>query len=539
MTDKGGNTIIYILLTISILFVSFFSILILRMKNKKQLHYAVLAATTSVIMWDLVIVFHLYFKDTKFNYFFELLYFLGPITVSVAVLFLGLSFAYYEIVFTRKWLVLFILPVISAIMLFTNQFHHLFFTTFSLIPSQQDFGVFFTWHSIVSYLYVGVGLAYLTIFSIKNYGFYSKQSFLILLGILVSLVADSFSTLKIYDWPTYVENIAFTFTIACFMLAMVKYDFLNIVPIANKIILDSLTDSYVVTNDDNEIIDYNKAFAELFSKVQVFKRRDNILQLFQKYHFDSSKTAFQDSIENSVKLRKKTSFDLPKEINGEVFHHRVEIIPIHKRNSHIGTVIIMRDITESKRHLDQITMLNHRLQDLAIKDGLTKTYNRYFFEERLQQEINRVLKQKNYEQNNFNNQINGFGLVIFDIDFFKIYNDTNGHLAGDELLQVLVNVIKSVLFPTDILCRYGGEEFAIICCETSMEGTGVVAEKIRKAVANYEFKDQENQPGGKITISVGAAYYSTANMSKEDLIKKADGNLYLSKNKGRNMTTFQ
>jgi diguanylate cyclase (GGDEF)-like protein len=532
------DAIIYILLILSTLIALLFSLSILRSNDKKKIHYAVLSLTTSVIIWNVAVILNLFFSNTGLYIFFEQLYFLGPITVSVSILFLGLIYANDSFEFTWRYLLLFIVPNISLILLFTNQYHHLFYTTFSLIPSKQDFGIYFTLHSIVSYIYIGVGLIHLGVFSLKYSGFYSKQSFLILSGILVSLIFDSFSTLKIFDWPTYWENIVFAFSVSCIILAVIKYDFLNIIPIALATVVDSLTDSYVVINDNYEIIDYNKTFAETFAKVLVFKRKESFTELIRKISVDFSERSFIEYVEESIKQKNNISFEMPRAVAGNNYHYKMEIIPVFKKNYHLGTIVLIRDITENKKQLDQITMLNIRLKDLAIKDALTQAYNRYFFDERLQQEIDLVFKRKNYGQGVFD-YTNNFGLIIFDIDFFKIFNDNNGHLAGDELLQTLVKVVKSVLFPTDVLCRYGGEEFAIICCETSAEGTAIVAEKIRKAVENCRFKYREKQPNGKVTISVGATYYSTIGMGKDDLIKKADENLYTAKNKGRNTIIFQ
>ena len=181
--------------------------------------------------------------------------------------------------------------------------------------------------------------------------------------------------------------------------------------------------------------------------------------------------------------------------------------------------------------------LNERLQSLATRDWLTQSYNRYFFDERLQQEINLVNRSQAYGQAP-GKSVNNFGLIMFDIDYFKIYNDNNGHPAGDELLQTMVTIVKGVLRATDILCRYGGEEFAVICCQTSENGIKAVAEKIRKTVEHYEFKFQNKQPGGNLTVSIGAACCSIANMKKDDLIKTADNNLYIAKSTGRNKIVF-
>jgi diguanylate cyclase (GGDEF)-like protein len=215
-----------------------------------------------------------------------------------------------------------------------------------------------------------------------------------------------------------------------------------------------------------------------------------------------------------------------------------EITPIIAKGSHVGTILLMKDITEQKKNLEEVIRLNERLQSLATKDWLTQAYNRYFFDERLEQEIERVGKLQSFDAEAIRSEYK-FGLIMFDIDCFKIYNDLNGHQAGDELLQTMVDIVKEVLFSNDILCRYGGEEFAVICCNTPAEGVGIAAEKIRKTVEDYEFKHQSTQPEGNLTVSVGVAYFVPPCFKKHDLIQKADQNLYLAKNTGKNKVVFQ
>ena len=198
----------------------------------------------------------------------------------------------------------------------------------------------------------------------------------------------------------------------------------------------------------------------------------------------------------------------------------------------------MKDITEQKKNLEEVIRLNEKLQSLATKDWLTQAYNRYFFDERLEQEIERVGKLQSSGTETINSEYH-FGLIMIDIDSFKIYNDLNGHQAGDELLQTMVNLVKEILFSNDILCRYGGEEFAVICCNTPAKGVGIAAEKIRKTVEAYEFKYQDTQPNGNLTVSVGAAYFVPPCYKIHDLIKKADQNLYLAKKNGKNKVVFR
>lgn len=527
--------IVYLLLILSTLVILYFLLTVAGRKTKKQIHHAVLSMTASIFIWNIAVLFYMTFNDVPWILAVcERLYFLGTILVSISVLFTGLIFARTKIKFTWKHGLLFVVPAISITVLLTNQSHHLFYTTFSLIPSMQDFGVYFTVHTIYSYLCIGIGLAYLMVFSIKNYGVFSKQSTLIFIGIMISLVIDAFSTFKIFDWSTAIENIAFAVTISFFILATVKFNFLNVIPIALQTVIDLIADSYVLINEDFEVIDYNKAFVGGFNGVS---RKAGIMTIIKKNYSNFDVKRFEEFLYGAVREQKKVNFEISRNMGEEITQYMVEITPIYVSGNHIGTIILKRDITEHKNDLEKVMQLNERLRGLATRDWLTQSYNRYFFDERLQQEIDLVNRLQAYGQD-AKKDINNFGLIMFDIDYFKIYNDNNGHLAGDELLQTIVMVVKGVLYPTDIICRYGGEEFAVICCQASEQGIKIAAEKIRKIVEEYEFKFQDKQPGGNLTVSVGAVYYSAANMIREDLIKKVDHNLYLAKSGGKNQVVF-
>jgi diguanylate cyclase (GGDEF)-like protein len=526
---------VYMLLVLSTSVVLYFLLLVAKRKRKKQIHYAVLSITISILIWNVAVLLYLAFDNVSWILSIcERLYFLGAILVSISILFTGLVFARTKIKFTWKHALLFIVPVISIAVLFTNQSHHLFYTTFSLIPSEQNFGIFFTVHTIYSYLCIGIGLFYLVTFSIKNYGVFSKQSSLIFIGIMISLIIDSISTFKIFNWSTAIENIAFAVTIIFFILATVKFDFLNVIPIALQTVVDLISDSYVVINEDFEIIDYNKAFVGSFAGAA---RKAGIMEIIKRNYSDFDVKKFMGFLEKAVREQKKVSFEMPRSGGESVTYYMVEITPIYISGNHIGTIILKKDITEHKNNLKKVMQLNEKLQSLATRDWLTQSYNRYFFDERLQQEVDRVNRLQVYGREPCKRADN-FGLIMFDIDNFKIYNDNNGHPAGDELLQTIVTVVKEVLYPTDILCRYGGEEFAVICCQTSEEGIRIVAEKIRKAVEKYDFMFQDKQPSGNLTVSVGAVCCSTANAKKDDLIKRADNNLYLAKSGGKNKVVF-
>ena len=129
-------------------------------------------------------------------------------------------------------------------------------------------------------------------------------------------------------------------------------------------------------------------------------------------------------------------------------------------------------------------------------------------------------------------------LLIMDVDFFKNYNDTLGHPAGDEVLRQLSAILKHTVRDNDIVARYGGEEFAIILPSTGKKGAAALAERIRKKVEKHKFPDEEVQPNGTLTISIGCATYPDDAVIMEDLIVAADRALYSAKAQGRNRVVF-
>ena len=160
-----------------------------------------------------------------------------------------------------------------------------------------------------------------------------------------------------------------------------------------------------------------------------------------------------------------------------------------------------------------------RVKQLAYLDGLTGIFNRRFFELRIVEEIDRARRYGT-----------GLAVLMVDIDQFKRLNDEFGHLLGDEVLRQVSSIFHQQLRKIDVLCRYGGEEFAILLSQTNAVHALGVAEKLRKTVEAWQF------PGvpRPVTISAGTANYSEHGSSRDELVKAADAGLYAAKQAGRN-----
>lgn len=174
---------------------------------------------------------------------------------------------------------------------------------------------------------------------------------------------------------------------------------------------------------------------------------------------------------------------------------------------------------------DQLMAANIALKELAVRDGLTGLYNHRYFQEALTVEVLRC-----------NRHDRGFSLIFLDVDNFKMYNDINGHPAGDVALKSIGHLIGSRLRGSDILCRYGGEEFAIILPETSKELTCNIGEEVRKQIEAHPFEGEASQPKGNLTISLGIATYEEDGKDGSTLMEVVDKRLYKAKADGRNLS---
>jgi two-component system cell cycle response regulator len=166
-------------------------------------------------------------------------------------------------------------------------------------------------------------------------------------------------------------------------------------------------------------------------------------------------------------------------------------------------------------------------RELVLQDELTKVYNRRYLQIRLSEEIVRA------QRANLN-----FSVAMIDLDYFKKINDRYGHIVGDETLQCLVDKIVGNLRGSDVVCRYGGEEFVIIMPETSQLEAGKVLNRLQQLIAAEPLRLPKNKIEISLSISIGVAVYPRNGVTEEELLKSADIALYKAKNAGRNLVMF-
>jgi diguanylate cyclase (GGDEF)-like protein/PAS domain S-box-containing protein len=194
---------------------------------------------------------------------------------------------------------------------------------------------------------------------------------------------------------------------------------------------------------------------------------------------------------------------------------------MRERDQYARELSVLRDLYDGK--LKEIEKMREEAVLLSFTDDLTGIYNHRFFIQQLTLEVER---QKRYP--------NPLSLLMIDIDYFKDYNDTNGHLAGDQALKAISVLIQHGVRQTDIVARYGGEEFSAILINTGKEGAREIAERVRRNVAETYFPNESAQPNGSLTVSIGVSTFSPPISSLTDLIREADNALYRAKRAGRN-----
>jgi len=190
-----------------------------------------------------------------------------------------------------------------------------------------------------------------------------------------------------------------------------------------------------------------------------------------------------------------------------------------------------RELIKSKLELEKLTeelaQKNRLLENLANIDGLTEINNHRFFQNFLDAEINRSIRNERF-----------LSLLLADIDHFKKFNDTYGHQTGDFILKEFCRITKEVIREYDLIARYGGEEFAFVLPETAQDEALLVAEKLRKTTEEYIFDDGTHTYRVTISIGIACARPIGREFNKNDFIGLADEALYEAKHSGRNRVAW-
>lgn len=346
----------FVLLHISTLFIIFLLVHILRIHNKEPLHIVFSLVMLCILIWSAGRLLEKYFDVFTATTITAFVYvsFIGIIFLPLCLLLLGMIIVGKKI--NWKYWILGIPQAVSVLLLLTNEYHKLFILKYSEFNANAVYGSYFYAHSIISYIYIGIGLYSLIYFSVRNSGFFSRQTLIVLLGISVSLAVNICSTLKLIELPYTSTPVSFSFAVACFYISIVKFDFFNLIPLAMQNIVNEISDCFIVVNPECKIIDYNEPFEKVFGSIMNIKR--NIFLSNIKTNYESALTYAQmlgGFVERSN--THKNTFFTEEHIKVEDFFDKffsIEVTPIIKEDVNKGTIMLFKDVTELKNTQNQL-----------------------------------------------------------------------------------------------------------------------------------------------------------------------------------------
>ena len=350
-----------VLSTISIIFM----MLYVKRRNKKdQINSAFLCLLICVFIISFGVIlqsigyYYLYINPFCFEY----IIYIGTCFLPVAFFFTGLIFANTKIKFKKSYLLLFIIPIISLIVIWTNNYHHLFYKNYSLDLDKNVYGPYFNIYSIYNLSLYALGLLYLLRYSVKNSGFFSKQAILFTVAILIPLITNILGSLGIVSMSVYITPISFTITILLMAFAIFKFKFLKVTPIALQKIVDRMSDSFIVLNEENVITDFNKTFIDTFELDASKIRNSSFEDFFARNSYIKPYTEkFLSAIEEASKTDETILLAKEAKIADKYFN--IEINRIMSNNSYLGTLILLKDVTQ---HINDLKTIEAN-QDLLIE----------------------------------------------------------------------------------------------------------------------------------------------------------------------------
>lgn len=301
------------------------------------------------------------------NYFFSIpsiwfenIIYIGTCFLPLTVFFTSLIFTNTKITFKKSYLLLLVIPILSLVVLWTNDLHHLFYIQYSSSYTDTIYGPYFYVHSVYTYLLLIIGIGRLLIFSIRNAGFFSKQSLLISIGLACPVIVNVLgSFLKLIPMTVFVTPISFSVSIICFALAIFKFDFLGIAPIALRKIADRMSDSYLVLNDDGNITDFNQTFLVTFKIKDISLRGQNFDEFCKSNKINYGK--IKNAIAKTKDSKKTVSFEFHARRIHKIFS--VEVNTIYSDGVSLGTLILFKDITQ---HIEDMETIKNN-QDILME----------------------------------------------------------------------------------------------------------------------------------------------------------------------------
>ena len=444
--------------------------------------------------------------------------YLGAPLIAVFWFLFALYYNNYSIKNKAVMALLFIVPITTIVMLYTNEHHYFHYKTF-IIDTSGPFPVAITqkgWWYYADFVYkMIVAFAGLALFAFsygKTTGYRRRQAKTIFIGALSLWVGNFLQTLGIAPYGIDIEPFILSAALPLSGFAMSRLRMFDLVPIARDKVFKTMSASVIVLDERLRVVDFNDSAGSILPALSDDAIGKDVAAVFP-----------EGSTLDMPALTQNEEAEITLPVAGGMRFYSVSCARVGDTGQDSGLIVSLYDITESKEMLKKM----HRLASL---DALTQVFSRWYFMDAFQREIERC-------------KVAGgsLSLILLDIDHFKQVNDRHGHLTGDCVLRTVTAMLRQTLGKDALLGRYGGEEFSILLPGVEQEEAAAVAESLRAAAAGAETTLDETVV--RVTISLGVAgvvFVPGAAQGLENakicdsLILAADTALYRAKQEGRN-----
>jgi len=465
----------------------------------------------------------------------------GILTVPVFWFFFTVQYAQMDKWLTRYTAVwFFIIPFISLVLIFFNGFIHYYYESIRVLPEGAgplviyDRGPWYLVAALQAYILnlAGIGVLIWRFFYYRS--IYRRQLGVLIAAVLIPLLVNIFYQFAPRIFPSLsfqVDLTPITFTITAIMLStgIFGLGLFDLIPIARHTVLEHIPEMVFVMDAHDRVLDANSAAQKALGKTLDEIVGKDPLDVFRDWKQLINRFLTSDAAHVEIQI----PGDPPQTLE-------VDISPLYNQFGVLeGRVVVAHDITEHKwlendmkyaneslqSQLNEIQHLRKELEEQAIRDPLTNAYNRRYLAEFLDSAIARASREKS--------QVT---IVILDVDNFKQFNDMYGHKCGDAVLLAITEFLFEHTRRSDVVCRYGGEEFVIMIPQVNLDVGYERAEAWRQNFSEKPVKFDGMELYA--TFSAGVATFPQHGSTGEAILKAADKALYESKDAGKNRVTY-
>jgi diguanylate cyclase (GGDEF)-like protein/PAS domain S-box-containing protein len=460
------------------------------------------------------------------------LMFVGVASLPTLFLLFAITSTHNDALLTRRnRFLLSIHPVALVLLQWTNPYHHLLYLSLKTVQVNGFTGMeyirgpLYSVSVIYAYTIIGIAIFLLGQGMLHLGPLYRSEYRLILIGSILPWASNIYSE-NYFEVLHGLDLAPLTFGLSAiiFVLALLRTDALDAIPIARSHLIENMQDGILVLNTQNRIVDLNPALGNFVEGNPSDYLGKNAFEVFQPW---MEKT---DLILEGMETR--AELKVPKDPSRYL---DLRVTPLYDKHQFLnGRLIVFHDITERKQvekrlryvndrlqtQLIEIGLLQSKLREQAICDPLTNLFNRRYLEETLERELARAGRE-HYS----------VCVIMIDLDHFKRVNDTYGHEAGDEVLKALAITLAEQCRRGDFACRYGGEEFVVVMPNINTDTAYERAENIRQSLNSLSVPYEHYRL--TTTISMGIACYPVNGETRESVLRAADKAMYGAKEAGR------